>query len=160
MLSMQKNHKFSKFIYTNSCDFSIFRLKTHGRLITYHGETVIFTMFYYWKKNYKPLMVYKRNKNGLLVIKHCSVTRAKTLVYQESTMQNCVRIFGIYELKLSTNKISKKSIKIEYQYNLVVISSLFKIAFVALYCPNSLFHNRNGLERIQRNLSGCPSDVR
>ena len=45
----------------NSCDFREFPLKTHGRLITSHGETVIFTMFYYWKKNYKPLMVYKRN---------------------------------------------------------------------------------------------------
>ncbi len=30
----------------DSCDFSEFRLKTHGRIKTYHGATVIFTMLY------------------------------------------------------------------------------------------------------------------
>jgi hypothetical protein len=57
---MKKNCKFLN-SSINSCDLSEFRLKTHGLLITYHGETLIFTMFYYWKKNDKPLMVYKRN---------------------------------------------------------------------------------------------------
>ena len=48
--------KFHLFTHVASLDFA--------RIIAYHGDMVIFTMLYYWQKNYKPSMVYKRNLNG------------------------------------------------------------------------------------------------